>query len=349
MSQGMTIKGKTVQGQSVEVLVDDTGRVLLAPESVGGGSSESAGYRHDDEGAYSADGQPHPLLFNSIGRLKVSTMPGLYEPSSGVLTTTVAPATSVVDAVGGNGYIAVDVRRASNVMFSLQNVGSVSMAAGQFAIEASLDSTDGVNGTWIAIQAVRSNANTVVTNTGTLTATVGNGAGFGFEASVNANTWFRLRVTTNVTTNAAAKWTIVRGSYATEPIPAAQASSTQPVSGTVTITHPIPSVLNFSSAATTNTTVVKGSAGTLYAIKLRNKAATTLYLKLYNKATAPVLATDVPILTIPIAANSLLDLDFSVVGHRFTLGIGIATTVNEADTDTTAVALADLRGLITYI
>jgi hypothetical protein len=172
------------------------------------------------------------LPLNDENRLKVSTLPGMPEVCSGVLTTTTAPATEIagVGCVGGNGYIAVDVSRASNVMFSIQNTGTVNMAAGQFAIEASLDSTNGIDGTWIAIQAVRSNANTIVTNTGTITANVGLGAGFGFETSVNANMWFRLRVTTNVTTNAKAKWTILRGAYATEPIPAAQPTSTQAVS-----------------------------------------------------------------------------------------------------------------------
>jgi len=172
------------------------------------------------------------LPLNDESRVKVSTLPGMPEICSGVLTTTVAAATNItgVGCVGGVGYIAVDVSRASNVMFSLQNTGGTNMAAGQFAIEASLDSTDGANGTWISIQAVRSNANTIVTNTGTLTANAGLGAGFGFEASVNANMWFRLRVTTNVTAGAAAKWTILRGAYATEPIPAAQASATQSVS-----------------------------------------------------------------------------------------------------------------------
>ena len=172
------------------------------------------------------------LPLNDENRLKVSTLPGMPEVCSGVLTTTAAAATEITGTgcVGGTAYIAVDVSRASNVMFSLQNTGTVNMAAGQFAIEASLDSTNGTDGTWIGIQAVRSNANTIVTNTGTLTANVGLGPGFGFEASVNANMWFRLRVTTNVTTGAAAKWTILRGAYATEPIPAAQASSTQAVS-----------------------------------------------------------------------------------------------------------------------
>ena len=40
----------------------------------------------------------------------------------------------------------------------------------------------------------------------------------------------RIRCTVAVTASAIATWTIQRGSYATEPIPAAQISGTQPVS-----------------------------------------------------------------------------------------------------------------------
>jgi len=69
------------------------------------------------------------LPLNDENRLKVSTLPGMPEVCSGVLTTTVAPATEIigVGCVGGVGYIAVDVSRASNVMFSIQNTGTVNM------------------------------------------------------------------------------------------------------------------------------------------------------------------------------------------------------------------------------
>jgi len=278
--------GRNSQNELERPRVDDLGRLMVSTAgesttteyniddaSVGNEYGIiSLGIRHDDEASpVSDDGDLHPMVFNSMGRLKVSTMPGLYEKCVGVLTTTAAAATGVsgVGAVGGNGYIAVDVSRASNVMFSMRNSGSVSMAAGQFAIEASLDSTDGVDGTWIGIQAVRSNANTIVTNTGTMTAAAGAGAGFGFECSVNANLWFRLRVTTNVTTNAAAEWTIIRGSYATEPAPAAQShavtlTSTTANIGTAGLTVYTDSSTNLAGAAAFTGTSRDGGATPAY-------------------------------------------------------------------------------------
>lgn len=42
MSQGTTIKGKTVDGLNIEVSVDAQGRLIFSPESVGGGGSGGA-------------------------------------------------------------------------------------------------------------------------------------------------------------------------------------------------------------------------------------------------------------------------------------------------------------------
>ena len=62
------------------------------------------GVRSDgDASLVSADGDVHPFGFNAIGRLKVSTMPGIYSPT--------------VDTITVNGDTVVcDVSRASNLM-----------------------------------------------------------------------------------------------------------------------------------------------------------------------------------------------------------------------------------------
>ena len=57
---------------------------------------------------------------------------------------------------------------------------------------------------------------------------------YAWEASVNGLSFIRVRATAH--TSGTATWKFQRGSYATEPIPAAQISGTQPVSGTVTAT-----------------------------------------------------------------------------------------------------------------
>lgn len=99
-----------------------------------------------------------------------------------------------------------------------------------------------------------------------------------------------------------------------------------------------------SSAATTNGTNVKASAGTVYNITCSNTNAAVRYLKLYDKATAPTVGTDTPIWTLAIPPNSG---GYSVplpVGLKFANGIGFGMTVNAADADSTAVAAGDLVG-----
>jgi hypothetical protein len=103
------------------------------------------------------------------------------------------------------------------------------------------------------------------------------------------------------------------------------------------------------SAANTNATSVKAAPGTLYGIHIGNTAAAAKYLKLYNKAGAPTVGTDVPVLTIPIPAGGVRDINFGDIGLAFSLGIAYAITGAVADTDTTAVAVNDVVGGLQYV
>lgn len=95
------------------------------------------------------------------------------------------------------------------------------------------------------------------------------------------------------------------------------------------------------SAASTNATNAKGSAGQVYGWYLYNANAAARYLKLYNKATAPTVGTDTPVLTIPIPAGGGANLEIAG-GLEFTLGISYALTTGIADSDTGAVAANDI-------
>lgn len=246
------------------------------------------------------------------------------------------------------GVLVCDVRRASNVVFHVKNTGSVTLAAGTFVFEASLDSTNGTDGTWFAIQAIRSNANTIETSIALSGITAGTGYAASWEASVNAYSWFRLRCTVAVTASAIASWTIQRGSYATEPIPGAQASATQPVSGTVTANQAAGTNYYLTSAASTNAAVIKASAGNLYEITISNVTTTAAYVKLFNKSTAPTVGTDVPILTIPAPAGVTTVLDLGSLGKRFAAGISLAITAAAAASDTAA-TVAGIQVSATYV
>lgn len=95
------------------------------------------------------------------------------------------------------------------------------------------------------------------------------------------------------------------------------------------------------SAATTNATNIKTSAGNVYGWSIYNAAATARYVKLFNKATTPTPGTDTPYRTIGIPALSAVDFS-TPVGIIFSTGIGFATTTGITDSDATAVSLSDL-------
>lgn len=110
-----------------------------------------------------------------------------------------------------------------------------------------------------------------------------------------------------------------------------------------------PTAYNLNSAATTNLQFIKSTAGTLYNVSASNLSGTQKYVKLYNKASAPTLASDIPIVVIPVPASSAVQYDFGAVGHRFTTGIAHAIVGGITDTDATAVALGDIKLAVSYI
>lgn len=102
------------------------------------------------------------------------------------------------------------------------------------------------------------------------------------------------------------------------------------------------------SAAMTNATSLKGSAGQVYDITVYNFSAATKYFKLFNLAAAPTVGTDVPIWTIPIPAGGGFSKQF-VHGLSFSTGIAFAITGGLPDSDTTAIGAGDVHGLIQWV
>jgi hypothetical protein len=97
------------------------------------------------------------------------------------------------------------------------------------------------------------------------------------------------------------------------------------------------------ATADTNLATVKSAAGKLYSLNMTNVSAGTLYLKIYNKGANPVLATDTPIVTIPVVASGSVNHTFAGdLGLTMTTGIAIAITGGIADTDTTILAANDV-------
>lgn len=282
-----------------------------------------------------ADGDYTFLKLDEEGRLKVSSKPASYADITGDITAIQA---TIGTPVAG-GTVSGDVSRASNVMMFC--TGTFSTVNCTF--EGSLEATGDAN--WFGVQAVRSNANTIETATGNLSAQ----PAYAWELSVNGLKRIRVRCTARA--SGTQSWRFVLGTYATEPIPAAQVSATQAVSGTVTatVTPPAPTTPYFlNSAATTNgALIITGTSG-VASFYATNTGAAAAYVKLYNKATAPTVGTDIPEMIIPVPAASggvpgVATLPVGFIGFRFALGLGIAVTGGAADTDTTAVAAGQVK------
>ena len=285
--------------------------------------------RQDAMAALGADGDYAPLQVNATGRLKVSAEPAAQVAITGNIT--------------GNGQtVSMDTSRTSNI--TIYCTGTFSTV--NCAFEGSLDGTN-----WFGVQAIRTNANTIETTTGNLSAA----PAYAWELSVNGLNNFRVRST--AWTSGTQAWRFQPAPYATEPIPAAQISGTQPVSGTVTATvtstritpnaadgHSTTSHLI--SAATTNGTVVKGSAGAIGQIVVSNNAASASYFKLYNSTTVTV-GTTTPVLTALVPAGGTIVLGGNSP-IRCSTGICIGLTKGIAVADTTAVGASEMAVSIFY-
>jgi len=140
--------------------------------------------------------------------------------------------------------------------------------------------------------------------------------------------------------------TIASGTVTT--VSTVTALTTVTTSGTPTAPA-TPYILN--SLATTNIALILTGTSGLHAFYATNTGATPAFVKLYNKATAPVLASDVPamILPVPAAAAGFPGVATLPIGHqgfRFALGLGIAITGAVADNDTTAVAAGQVKVML---
>lgn len=105
------------------------------------------------------------------------------------------------------------------------------------------------------------------------------------------------------------------------------------------------------SAASTNATSVKASAGTVYHISAGNVNAAARYLKLYDKASAPTVGTDVPVHTFIVPGNTTgagTNLPIGIPGIAFTTGIALALTTEATDAGSTGVALSELTVNLAY-
>lgn len=238
--------------------IELTPDVVATRDTVAGASFKGLpifAVRKDDDGIPEAEGDFAALQMNEEGRLKVASKPAVYP----VITQTIN---------GNSQNVIVDTSRASNATVHIKG-GAVAGAGGNFTFQGSLDSTDGNDGTWFNIQAVRTDANTVATTTGVLALAINTGVTYAWELSVNAYQWVRVRSTAY--TSGQYVVTIVRGTYATEPIPAIQ---THGISGSVSTTLAAHATNSPSKAE--DTAHATGNVGNFVLAVRNDNVATTL-------------------------------------------------------------------------
>lgn len=103
--------------------------------------------------------------------------------------------------------------------------------------------------------------------------------------------------------------------------------------------------IRINSTASNNLRLIKSGKCVLSSLLVSNNGGAAAFLKLYDKASAPVVASDVPVLVVPIPASGLVSLPVGDVGPIFEVGLAVAITNLIADADATNVAAGQVKVL----
>lgn len=343
------------------------------------------GVRQDAGGSPSgvADGDVHPFVFNEEGRLKVSSQPALYTPVTGTITGNGQTVSADVSRASNLMFHVTGTFSTVNCTFE----GSIDGGTTWFTVQAARTSTNTIETTTGNLSAtpayaweasvnaltnfrVRSTAYTSGTQTWRFTpgsfatepipaiqthAVTGSG-NFAVTMAANATTTpakardgvagasdtgipnlFVRRDAPTAVTPAAGDWEIPQ----INNLGAQYVAPTAHTAGGAT-----PYVLI--SAASTNATSVKASAGQVYTMYAANNSTSWRYVKLYNKASAPTVGTDTPVQTygLPPGGGGVLPVP---VGMSFSLGIAMAITNGIAHADNTAIGANEVAVSLTFL
>lgn len=104
------------------------------------------------------------------------------------------------------------------------------------------------------------------------------------------------------------------------------------------------------SLASTNANLIKSGEVKLYVVSAIGLTSTVRYLKFYDESTTPTVGTDVPVLTIPVPANTqgagvVIPFNIPII---FSNGLSFAITSGSADNDTGAVGAGDVIINLSY-
>ena len=214
------------------------------------------------------------------------------------------------------------------------------LLSGTYSLTLVFEVSDDNATTWFPVQVAAANSNVTTASHSSANATI--------AYELNTSNYSRLRVRASAYTSGTLNVVLLASDAESEPNPNVTGSVSITGTPSVTATPASPTSAAVVSTASTNAAVIKSSAGSLFNVAVSNVTATQAFVKLYNKSTAPTVGTDVPVITIPVPANSTINFDIGSVGARFSSGIGRAVTGAAAATDTTN-AVAGVQVLVTYI
>jgi hypothetical protein len=106
---------------------------------------------------------------------------------------------------------------------------------------------------------------------------------------------------------------------------------------------------SLNSAAGTNATLIKSTAGNLYEISVNNRGLAACAVNIYSLATAPTVGTTVPLFSIIVPAGGFDLLNFGMYGKRLSSGFAISITAGTTLLDTTAVTAGQVQVSASYI
>lgn len=219
-----------------------------------------------------------------------------------------------------------------------------------FSLQASDDNTN-----WTTLQGIN-NSTGLVANSWTQAAALTAGtAGPSIDYTIGAYTNVRISVTAISGTTPSATFGLALQSMPYEGSPGiaslpALSTGSNTIGAVYGASRTTGGVTPFTliSAATTNATSVKASAGTVYGIQASNTGAAVAFLKLYNSTAAPTVGTSVAVKTLIIPAGGGIIVPVTDIGIAFGTGIALAITGAAATADTTAVAAAQVVVNVDY-
>jgi hypothetical protein len=329
---------------------------VIATDDIGGVKFQRFKLIHGADGVNDGDiSNANPLPTNmqevggaalTLGAKATSASVPVALPLDAVVGSSAAIAALNVDLLTGNASGWYDASQFHSV--SVQIVGGAGISAGAIFFEQTNDTSAAAAGNVWPVE-----EDTTLTPTPQIAAiTIAASTTRMFRSAVTAR-YVRVRVSTGFTggtVQAVAVFSQVPYSRMVQTVAQATAGNMNAtVAGSVTATPVNPtnaSIIN--SAASTNGTVIKGSAGNLYGITASNNGAGVAWVKLHNSATVTVGSTAVA-QWFAVPAGGSIQYDWGPLGARFSTGICLSITGAVGDTDTTAVTAGQVKVITSFI